>query len=107
MPTFRASSSRELGAIRVDRVRERVQEARTLGTRRASPVALDGGARGLDGAIDVGLAGHRRTCERLSRRRLDELAHLTRRGLGRLSTDEEPVLAVGRDGHGRNLPAGR
>ena len=97
----------ELGAVRVDRVRERVQKARTLGTRRAPPVAVDRGARSLDGAVDVGLAGHCRTRERLARRRLDEIAHLAGRSLGRLSADEEPVLAIGRDGHGRNLPAGR
>ena len=92
---------RELGAIRMDRVCERVQKARALGTRRAPPVTLDRGARSLDGAVDVSLAGHRCARERLSCRRLHEIAHLARCRLGRLTADEEPVLAVGRDGHDR------
>ena len=89
----------ELGAVRDDRVGERVQEPRPLGAGRAAPVAFDRRPRGLDRPVDVRLARHRRTRERLARRRLDEVANLARRGLGALARDEEPVLAIGRDGH--------
>ena len=72
----------ELRAVRHDRVRERVQKARALGTRRAAPVALDRSACSLDRAVDVRLARHRRPRERLARRGLDEIADLARGGLG-------------------------
>ena len=38
---------------------------------------------GLDGAVDVGLSGHRGAGERLARRRLGQLPHLAGGRLGR------------------------
>ena len=43
----------ELLPVRDDRVGERVQEPRALGRRRLAPRAVERGARGLDGAVDV------------------------------------------------------
>ena len=43
----------QLLAVRDDRVGERVQQPRALGRRRLAPVAVERGAGGLDGAVDV------------------------------------------------------
>src|SRR5207248_11655810 len=47
---------RELLAVRLDRVGQRLQEPRALVRRRLSPRSVEGAARGVDGAVDVGLA---------------------------------------------------
>ena len=104
MPTLRDSSSDELLAVRGERVGERVQEAGALVRGRLAPVAVERGARRLDRAVDLGLAGELRGPERLAGRRLDEIAG--GRALDRLAVDEEPVL-VRRDGHGRDDSATR
>jgi hypothetical protein len=73
-----------------------VQEARTLVGGRLAPVAVERGTRGLDGAVDLRLAGELRRAERLAGRGLDEVAG--RGALDGLAVDEEPELAC-RDGH--------
>lgn len=57
----------------------------------------------MNGTVDIGLSGHSGAGQRGSRCRLGELTYLARRGLGRLPADEEPVLAVGGDGHRRRI----
>ena len=64
------------------------------------PDAGEGSAGGGDGTVDVGLARHRGTGERLAGRRLDQEALLAGGGLGCLAVDEEPVLVACRDRHG-------
>src|SRR4029077_14626807 len=81
------------------RVGERMEKAGALGRRRPAPRPVDGGAGRLDGAIDVGLAGHRGAANRLARRRLDEGATLARGGPDTLPIDEEAVLVARRDRH--------
>ena len=73
---------RELGAVRDDRIREPVEEARTFGTWRSPPVTVERVASGLDGQVDVRLARHRRARERSAGGGLGELAHLARGRLG-------------------------
>ena len=97
----------ELGAVRRDRVGERVQEACALRAGRLAPVTLEGAVGCLDGTIDVSLSGHRRTCEQRAGRGLGQVPDFTGRGLGELAADEEPVLSVGRDGHGADDTAGQ
>ena len=92
----------QLLAVGDERVGERVQQARALGRRRPAPVALERGARGLDGSVDVGLGAHRDLGQRLAGRGLDELLQLAAGGLRRLAVDEEQVFALGRDRHGRD-----
>ena len=88
---------RELVAVRLDRVGERVQEARALVRRGLAPVAVERGARSRDRAVDLGLAGELRRSEGLARRRLDELARLG--ALDGLAVDEEAELAGCGDAH--------
>ena len=85
---------RELVPVRLDRVCERVQEPRALVRRRLAPVAVERGARGLDRAVDLGLARELRGAERLARGRLDQVAG--GRALDGLAVDEEPVLVRSR-----------
>ena len=80
--------------------RKRMQQARPFRRCRLAPRPFQGGARGLDGAVDVGLSGHRRTRQRLTRRRLRQLADLAGGRLDELTVDEEPELALSCDGHG-------
>ena len=75
-----------------------MQEARALVRRRLPPRPGEPGARRLDGAVDVCLAGRRDAGERLARRGLGQLAGLAGGGLGALAADEEAVLAR-RDSH--------
>ena len=89
----------ELGAVGGDRIGERVQEAGPLCAGSLSPVSVQGGARRFDCAVDISLARHRRAGERFTRRRLGEVSDLAGSGLGELTADEEPVLAIGRDCH--------
>ena len=89
----------ELLPVRDDRVGERVEKARALGRRRLAPRAAERGAGGLDGAVDVLLAGHRGAAEHLAGGGLDEVAKLAGRGLDGLAADEEAVLALDRDAH--------
>src|SRR5205823_14479991 len=84
-----------------DRVCERVEEPRALGRRRLSPWASECRACCFDRAVDVCLRGDRDTSQGCAGRRLGELTHLARGGLGNLAVDEEPVLAIGRYGHRR------
>jgi hypothetical protein len=79
-----------------------VQQARALGRRRSAPVTIQCGAGRFNGAINVGLDGHSHLCQWLAGRRLDELLHVTAGSLGRLPVDEEQVLALGRNRHGRD-----
>ncbi len=87
----------QLLAVRDDRVRERVQEARALARGRLPPGPVEGGARRSDGAVDLGLAGQLGDAERLAACGLDELAGA--RALDRLAVDVEPELPCGRDAH--------
>jgi hypothetical protein len=66
-----------------------VQEARALARRRLAPRSGERGARRLDGAVDVGLAGIRDARERLAGRGLREIARLAGSRLGALAADEE------------------
>src|SRR5690349_15529481 len=91
----------ELFPVRLDRVRERVQQARAFGRRRLPPVAREGGLSRLDRAVDVVFGRYGDPGKRLVRRRLAELSKFSRSGLGALAVDEEPVLAFGGDGHRR------
>src|SRR5581483_12349842 len=78
---------------------ERVKQPAPFVGRRLPPGSLERGARSLDGAVDVGLAGHRGAAERLARGGLGQLPQLARGRLDALAVDEEPVLVSGRDGH--------
>jgi hypothetical protein len=89
----------ELAAVRLDRVGEGVEQTCALVRRRAAPGAVERGAGGADGTVDVGLAGHRRPGERLAGGRLGQVADLARCGLGRLAVDEEPVIVARGDSH--------
>jgi len=91
----------ELLAVRLDRVRERVQQTRAFGRRRLPPVAHEDGLSRLDRAVDVVLGRYGDPGKRLARRRLAELSNFSRSGLSALAVDEEPVLASGGDGHRR------
>ena len=71
---------------------------RSVGGVRA-PRPVERGAGGVDGPVDVGLAGERGPGERLAGGGLDEVAELARSRLGRLAADEQSVLAGGGDGH--------
>jgi hypothetical protein len=76
-----------------------VEEARTLGGGRLAPCSVERCARRVHCSIDVGFAGHGRSRERLSRRRLDEIDDLTRGGLRHAAVNEEAVLPPGRHRH--------
>ena len=58
-----------------------MQQPRALGRRRPAPVAVERGARGLDGAVDVGLVADRDLGQRFAGRGLDELLQLAAGGL--------------------------
>ena len=64
----------ELRAVRDDRVGQRVEEPGALGARRPPPVAVERCPRGVDGSVDVRLAGHRGAGQKLARRGLVQLA---------------------------------
>ena len=90
---------RELLAVRGDRVGERVQQAGALVRRRPAPRPVESRPRGLDRAVDVGLAAERDAGERLAGGGLQELTGLAGGRLDRLAVDEEAVLLARRDRH--------
>ncbi len=85
---------RELAAVGDDRVRERVEQPRTLGTRSLAPGTVECATRCLDRPVDVRLAGQSRDGKGSAGRRLDELARLAGYGLDGLAPDEEARLAL-------------
>ena len=69
----------ELGkllSVCLNRIRECMQQARALGRRRLTPLAGEGGSRGLDGAVDVLFASRRDPGERFPGRGLGQLSNV-------------------------------
>src|SRR5437773_1328165 len=83
------------------------EQPAALVRRRPAPGPVECPPGRLDGTVDVLLAGHRGAPDRLTGRRLDQLAELARRGVGALTVDEEPVLMSRRDGHGGTISVDR
>ena len=98
---------RQLLAVRVDCVGQRVHEPRALGRGRLAPRALERRAGRRDRAVDVRFARDRGAGERSSGRRLDQIADVTGGRLDRLTVDEQTVFASRGDRHstGGRYPA--
>jgi hypothetical protein len=89
----------QLLGVGLDRVGDPQQGERALGRGGARP-ALEGGAGGGDGAVDVGGARVGRLGDLLARRRVQHRLRSALGGLHRISVDE-----VAQRGHGPNVPA--
>ena len=99
MPTLRDSSSASsLRFATIASASACSRRARSFGGVRA-PRPVERGAGGLDGAVDVGLAGHRGAAERLAGRGLEQLADLAGRRLDVSPLMKSPYSLPCRDRH--------